>query len=84
MVEYLAVGQLGLTVSDLMVMILACGDLGRRFDDLFHTSIVFLSFFFFVLKWGSARAHQFHFLGQGQSTLAQRADTTVAECSLTS
>ena len=39
----------------------------------------------FSLKWGLARrAHYFHFLGQDQSTVAQRAETTVAECSLTS
>ena len=28
--------------------------------------------------------HRFHFLGQSQSTVAQRAKTTVAECSLSS
>ena len=28
------------------------------------------------------RAHYFHSLGQDQSTVAQRAETTVAECSL--
>ena len=39
---------------------------------------------FFVLNWRSARAHQFHLLGQDQSTVAQRTETTVAECSLTS
>ena len=35
-------------------------------------------------KWRSARAHQTHLLGQDQYTVAQRAETTVAECSLTS
>ena len=35
-------------------------------------------------KWRSARTHQFHFLGQDQSTVAQQAETTVAECSLMS
>ena len=34
-------------------------------------------------KWRQARAHQFHFLGQDHSTVAQRAETTVAECSTT-
>ena len=38
------------------------------------------AFFCFVLMWRSARAHYFHFLGQNQSTVAQRAKTTVAEC----
>ena len=40
--------------------------------------------FFFFLKWRSARAHQLHSLSQEQSTVAQRAETTVAERSLTS
>ena len=40
--------------------------------------------FVVVVKWGSVREHRFHFLGKDQSTLAQRAKTTVAECSLTS
>ena len=35
----------------------------------------FLSFFF--LKWKLARAHEFHSLGQNQSTMAQQAETTV-------
>ena len=58
---------------------LACEDLGGRFDDSFPACA-----FFFFFKWRSALAHQFHFLGQDQSTVAQRAETTVAECSLTS
>ena len=38
-----------------------------------------------VCVWRSACAHQFHFFsGQDQSTVAQRAEMTVAECSLTS
>ena len=41
-------------------------------------------FFFFNLKWRLARANSFHSLGQDQSTVAQRSETTVAECSLTS
>ena len=39
---------------------------------------------FFFFEWRSARAYQFHFLGQDQSKVAQRAETTVARCSLTS
>ena len=41
-------------------------------------------FFFFFLKRGLARVHQFDSLGKDQSTVAQRAETTVAECFLTS
>ena len=37
-----------------------------------------------MFKWWSAHLHQFHFLSQDQSTGAQRAETTVAECSLMS
>ena len=39
---------------------------------------------FFPPKWGSARAHEFHFLGQGMSTLAQPAETNEAQSSQTS
>ena len=42
----------------------------------------FLFFLFFSMKWRLAHAHQFHFLGQDQSTVALRAETTVAESSL--
>ena len=38
----------------------------------------------FFPQWISAGAHQFHSLGQNQSTVAQRADTTVDERSLSS
>ena len=38
----------------------------------------------FFLKWRLARVHWFHSLGQDQSTVAQRVETTVAECALTS
>ena len=40
--------------------------------------------FFFFFKWRLACAHYFLSLRQDQSTVAQRAKTTVAECSLTS
>ena len=39
--------------------------------------------FFLLFKCRSARAHEFHSLRQYRSTVAQRAETTVAECSLT-
>ena len=55
---------------------LAREDHGGRFDDSFLTTT-------FFLKRGSARTHQFHFFfGQDQSTVAQRAKVTVAECFL--
>ena len=37
----------------------------------------------FFLVWKLARAHQFHFLGHDQSTVAQRSEKTVTKCSLT-
>ena len=40
--------------------------------------------FFFFLMGRLARAHLFHSLGQDQPTVAQRAETTVTESSLTS
>ena len=46
-------------------------------------SALFFFAFFFSLKWRSARAHQFHFLGRDQSIVSQRPETTVAQCSLT-
>ena len=39
---------------------------------------------FFFLKWRLARTHEFHFLGQDQSTIAQWPEMTVAECFLSS
>ena len=38
----------------------------------------------FFLKWRLARAHKFHSLSQDQSTVAQRAEKTVTECSMKS
>ena len=35
------------------------------------------------VKWRLTRTHEFHSLGQDQPTVAQPAETTVAECSLT-
>ena len=42
-----------------------------------------LLLFFFFVKWRLGRTHWFYSLGQDQSTVAQRAETTVAKCSLT-
>ena len=50
---------------------------GGRFDVSFPACAVY------YFKRRSARAHEFHFLDQDQSTVAQRAEMTVAECSLT-
>ena len=49
--------------------------------EIFVESIPTCAFFF---KWRSAGAHQFLSLSQDQSTVAQRAEATVAERSLTS
>ena len=54
------------------------------FDNSFPACAVFFPLFFFFLKWRLARAHLFHSLGQDQSTVAQRAKTTVTETFLTS
>ena len=62
---------------------LTCEDFGKMFNHSFPACTFFL-FLFFFFKWRLARAHQFHSLGQDQSTLAQRAETTVAEYFLTS
>ena len=56
---------------------LACNDFGGRFDDSFPDC----AFCFF--KWRSACTHPFHILGKDQPTVAQRAEMTVAGCSLT-
>ena len=48
---------------------LSCEDFGRMFDNLFPACA-------FFLKWGLGRANYLHFLVQGQSTVAQRAETT--------
>ena len=62
-------------------------DLGRMFDNSFPACPFFFSLsFFFFFRWRLARAHQFRSLtlSQDQSTVAQRSETTVTECSLTS
>ena len=43
-----------------------------------------LRFFCLFFKWRLVRAHLFHSLGKDQSTLAQRTEPTVAECTLRS
>ena len=55
---------------------LACEDFGRMFNNSFPACAFF--------KWRLACARQFHALVQDQSTVAQRAETTVTKCSLTS
>ena len=62
---------------------LACENFGRMFDHSFPVS-AFWFFFVLFLKWRLAHAHLFHSLCQNQSTVAQRAETAVAECSLAS
>ena len=58
---------------------LACKDFGR----IVQQFIPHLRFNYFFLKWRLANAHYFHSLGQDQSKVAQRAQTTLTECSLT-
>ena len=57
---------------------LACEDFGRMFNNSFPPV------HFFSQKWRLGRAYRCHSLGQDQFTVAQQAETTVAECSLTS
>ena len=66
-----------------IIIIMAFSSLAMIFGES-HSFPACTFFFFFLLKWGSARGHRFHFLGQDQATVAQRTKTTVAECSLTS
>ena len=53
---------------------LACEDFGENVRQ-FIPRLRFFSFF--LLKWRLARAHLFHSLDQDQSTVDQRAETTV-------
>ena len=73
------------------VFLIAYEDFWRKVVKSIPTSAIsfffFLSFFFvFVLffEWSMAHVHWFHFLGQDQSTVAQQAETTIAESSLMS
>ena len=54
--------------------------LGEDFDESFSSCALF----FFLSKLRSTRTHEFHSLGQEQSTVTQRAETTVDDPSLTS
>ena len=54
-----------------------CEDLGRMFDQSFPAWPL-------IVKCRLIRAHKFHSLYKGESKVAQRAETTVAESSLTS
>ena len=59
---------------------------GNGFNDSFPVCAFFFFFFWSLsvcFKWWLARAYRFHFFGQDQSTVAQRAKTIVAEGSLT-
>ena len=62
---------------------LACEDLGECRPFILQLHFLFF-ILFFLLKSRLARAHQFNSLCQDQSTVAQQAAMTVAECSLTS
>ena len=68
-----------LVCANLVVAFSFLGDLGGKV-------LWFIPRLRFFFRWRSARAYQFHFFfkGQDQSTMAQRAKTTVAECFLTS
>ena len=67
--------------SSMVVVVVAYSSLARILEEghLFPTCT-----FFFFLKWRLACAWHFHFLGQDQSTVVQRAKMAVAECSLIS
>ena len=58
---------------------LAYENFGERFDGSFPAEV-----FFFFSSGNQLRAHQFHSLGQHYSTVAQPAETTVEERTLTS
>ena len=51
----------------------------RIFGEGSTSHLVFAQFFFLFLKLRLAHAHQFHFLGQDQPTVAKQAETTVAK-----
>ena len=65
---------------------LSCEDFGKMFDHSFLAGVFCLFVCLSVrVKWRLARTHRFNqFLCEDQSTLAQRVETTVVECSLTS
>ena len=67
---------------------LACEEFGRMFDHSFLACAFFLLLILllllFLFKWRLLRTHKFRSLCQDQCTVAQRAETTVAESFLTS
>ena len=63
-------------------LVLAFSSLARSLGEC--SAIHSPSALFIFLKWRLVRAHLFHTLGQDQSTVAQRAETRIAERSLTS
>ena len=67
-----------------VVVVVAFSSCLRIFGRMFDNSLPASPFFLIFLKWRLVRAHWFHSLGQDQSTMAKRAETTVTECSLTS
>ena len=56
--------------------------MGSMFDHFFPACAFFFLFFFFLVEISSRTL--IPLFGQDQSTVGQRAETTVAECSLTS
>ena len=62
-------------------LFLACEDLGRIFDHSFPACAFFVLFCFFEVEI-SSRTLIPHSVCQNQITVAQRAETTVAACSL--
>ena len=64
------------------VCFLACEDIGRLFDHSFLACPFFFFFFFFEVEISSRTLIPLFM--PDQSTVAQPAKTTVAECSLTS
>ena len=64
-----------------MSVIVAFSSPARILGECSTLSFPACAFFFFFFPF---RAHYFHSLGQDQSTAAQRAETTVTECPLTS
>ena len=65
-------------------LFLACEDFGRMFDNLFSASALFFFFFCYFSEVEISSRTLIPLFGQDQSTVTQRAETTVTECSLTS
>ena len=81
--SYTGVAYVALTLIKVMVVVVvAFSSHARIFREGSTIPSPFAPFFF--LKWKSARAHHLHFLGQHQSTVAQRAVKNVAELRVSS